>query len=102
MIPATSPTIVSAIPAKTYDGVWIKNIRVISSNPNMPVRVIIELQKCYQDPDTGVYELSPIDQSVQLNISDLYFAASEDPELADIVNGLTSKAISLAKSQGKI
>ena len=100
-INATTPTIIPAEGAKTYDKYWVTSVNIMGRDPGQPVRAVATLRKA-RILESGEYELSPNDSEVRLVIKDLYGTAAGNADLAAVVSGVITQIQTLAAAQNLI
>ncbi len=94
---AITPTTEITIPAKTADKYWLKRLNVYAPSLNEPVNATIELVPF--NSSTG--EMFT-DRNVMFSVDDLLAKATEQTELAAVLDALFSEVDRQAKLQGLI
>jgi hypothetical protein len=82
-IQLTTPVVVPAQETKTYDLLWLSELHIHAPDPNVPVRMVAQLDKMRRGSD-GTAELEPAG-SVRVIVPDIAAAELADADLAALV-----------------
>jgi hypothetical protein len=86
MLPVLIPAIVSTVPAKTYDKLWVEEIVISAGTLGGEATARVRLKKF--GVFDGVAEYMPGDNGTWLVIDNLLSKSAEDSDLANIVQSL--------------
>ena len=81
------------IPQKTYSGIWIQNINIMSPSPIVPISAIIRV--CPMDGSTG--EIAPA-LSKTINVRNVSSSSMAQPEVDFAMNAILNAVQALVIS----
>lgn len=100
-ITSDNPTVVPAAAEKTFDQWWLSGLHIHANDCNAPVNVNAAFRKMTQrDAETGLAEL---DGGMRgYHVPDLFALASENPDVAALIDTLVTTVGALAKAANVI